>query len=269
NPTAEGALTVAGTAVLDAPGCRIMVNSNHPESITANGGACINAGEIGYVPDGSLVTNGGNCVNPAPTGYAIPQPDPYASLPEPDPGLLGLLPINLPVITSLNSLVLTPLVPGYYPGGVKITGGNVVFLPGLYIVDGLEISGDATATGNGVTIFNTGEGLKNITIAGGVHAEFHAPTSGIYENILFFNSRSAPDAPPYGATIIGTSGSIFDGVLYFPTVNLTFGGNQSASAPWARIVADTVTLAGNPQVGVDYVPPGGRDPDSYRVVTVE
>jgi hypothetical protein len=86
--------------------------------------------------------------------------------------------------------------------------------------------------------------------------------------MLFFNSRSAPTgSSPYNASIAGTAQSVFDGVFYFPTVNLKYAGT-SDNGSWMEIVADTITITGTSNVsnGFDGT---GRTPDKFRVALVE
>jgi hypothetical protein len=192
-------------------------------------------------------------------------------LPEPDPDDYPLRSAS-----RLNISTDTALLAGVYQGGIKITGGNVTFAPGTYIVDGMEVSGSATITSltgadpGGTTFYNTAvpSGLKNIQIAGTLTSNLVAPTRGTYQNILFFNSRSAPTGfPPYSASIAGTSFSIFDGVFYFPTVNLTYAGTSDNNS-WIEIVADTIKITGGSKVSNSF-DGSARNPDKYRVALVE
>lgn len=268
NPTASGALTASGGAVLNAPTCNILVNSNDTGAINTNGGGCITGKQIGFVQPGSYVANGQACANPSPLGRAIPTYDYYKNMAAPSAVSQTVQSTGKLTITTGNASTYSPLQPGYYAGGIQINGGNVVLSGGLYVVDGFSATG-GQITGAGVTIYNTANGLKNIFIGGNVQADLRAPTGGDYKNILFFNSRSAPDTNPYAATVIGTSTAVFEGAHYFPTVAYNFGGNQAANAPWAMIIADTISLAGTPNLNVEFGPTSGRTPDMMRVALVE
>ncbi len=267
--TGKGGLTVSGTAELNAPNCAVMVNSNDPRAIIANGGGCINASDIGFVEDGSYVTNGGGCVDPQPTGRALAEEDPWADLPEP-------LPPYLPV-QSASRLTINgdrTLLPGYYKGGIKINGGNVNFQPGLYIVDGLEITGGTvkSLTGSapyGTTFYNTGAGLRNININGNATATLIAPNDPgyIYNNMLFFNSRSIPDTPPNGASIEGNANSTFEGRFYFPTVDLKVAG-ISSNTLWMEVIAYTINITGNSTFNNNF-DGSGRAADKLHIALVE
>jgi len=74
----------------------------------------------------------------------------------------------------------------------------------------VEVRG-ATITGTEVTIYNTGAGLKYVQIAGNATVNLSAPSSGDYQNMFFFNSRSIPAGDPDNDVIInGTADSTFD-----------------------------------------------------------
>jgi hypothetical protein len=66
-----------------------------------------------------------------------------------------------------------------------------------------------------------------ITLNGTTQANFSAPTSSPLAGILFFQDPSASSGS--GSIINGNSSSTFDGALYFPTTQLTYNGNSSAS----------------------------------------
>ena len=255
DPTAPGSLTVQGVSTLNAP-CGIVVDSSNSQAIRANGGGCIYASDIGVT--GDWQDNGAQCTYPAPiTG--IPRAiDPLAYMTQPTVPLL---------FVGLNTKITDTIVllPGRYLGGIKITGGTVTFLPGLYILDsGLDVSGNAVLNGDGVTFFNTNTGgtgtWSDINITGTVRLNLSAPTTGPYAGVLFWNDRDAPNQNP-GSKIGGTSDSVMVGALYFPSTNLEYSGTSSV-ASWTQIVANTISITGNAVVQSDFkssgVPPPTR-----------
>jgi hypothetical protein len=270
NETANGSITISGTANLSAPTCDVMTRSVSNTAIVANGGGCINAQTIAYATGagttGGYTANGGNCLSPEPLA-AIPPEDPYSSLTEPNKN-------DYPK-QSNSKLQITggthTLNPGYYKGGIKITGGNVTLNPGMYVVDGFEVSGSgAQLSGDGVTIFNTGDGLKNIKISGGPSIELSATNdpSSPYNNMLFFNSSSSTCGTPCSGTIEGNALSTMEGVMYFPTVHLDYAGTEDQSA-FSQIIADTIRFTGTAQVSVDWDAGAGRTPTATRVSFAE
>lgn len=271
NPKASGAITVSGTADIVATDCTIIANSDSPQAITTNGGINLVADAIGYGNlDGGFNQNGSGTISPTPVPAPI-QADPFKDCVEPIPGAQ--------VLRSGSQLQIgggtTPLLPGYYQGGIKITGGDVTFAAGLYVVDGFAANGGTlTSLPGGITIFNTGAGLNdNISIGGNTSATLVAPISpDTCGNFLFWNSKNATVSNGNGGnadgTVIGTSDSTFEGVFYFPTVQLTYGGNAGTQAPFSMIVADTLKFAGTPNLGVNWRGTG-RFPPSQQISMLE
>lgn len=149
--------------------------------------------------------------------------------------------------------------PGTY-SGINIGPATVNFSPGVYIIDssaGLSIGANATvcnqtgsgcsATGTpnaGVTFYFTNGATLNMVGTPVVYLT--APgNSGQYPGILFYQDPADTAGPSIG----GNSGSFFDGVLYFPTANVTFFGNGT-SVDAAMVVADALTLSGHPTVNL-------------------
>jgi len=267
NPTAAGALTVSGGAVVDGPTCDVVVNSKTPQSITTNGGGCITARSINYVPTASYITNGGYCLSPTPTGTLIPVLDPFRNVPEPKPS-------DYPTIsnhaTNVNAGAAVILSPGYYKGGIKFNGGsNATLLPGIYVVDGFQVTSTSTVTGTDVMIYNTGNGMKDIDIHGTATVNLTAPRSGTYQNILFFNTRGAPNTSVYAGTVNGSSQSYYEGVVYFPSVALNYGGSSYTQIHRAMLIADTIKLAGTPDLDITSWAAVGRPPSLWQVAMVD
>ncbi|HYM13465.1 MAG TPA: pilus assembly protein TadG-related protein, partial [Bryobacterales bacterium] len=151
DPTVKGALTVQGTATLTA-GCGVQVNSDNNQAVVANGGGCIYATSVGVT--GGWVANGSsNCINPPPVTSVPPALDPLAYMAAPAIPSTPITGVSMPISSD------TTLQPGLYVGGIQITGGNISFAPGTYILDGggFKITGNATLTSQlgGVTFYNT------------------------------------------------------------------------------------------------------------------
>src|SRR5262249_38158173 len=85
----------------------------------------------------------------------------------------------------------TTYSPGIYKGGMKLTGhANVTLSPGTYYLQGnLDLSGNSTLTGTGVTLVFTssnGSTYAGATISGGANVSLTAPTSGTFSGIAMF-----------------------------------------------------------------------------------
>ena len=265
DPSAGGALTVSGTSTLSSS-CGAYVDSNSSTALTINGGGTLAASPIGVV--GGTVVNG-NTPTPPVQGIA-PFANPFASMPTPAVGSCTSY-----KGTSVTNGQTVTFDPGNYCGGIKITGGTVVFNPGVYVIDGggLSISG-ATVSGTGVTFYLTGSSSKGsspsaygpVNITGTATVNLSAPTSGPYEAMLFYQDPSITGTASNASSIVGSSGSTFDGALYFPTTALTYAGNSSSNG-YTMLVADTIKVTGNSYVGTNYSSLSGGDPIKTTVLS--
>ena len=155
-----------------------------------------------------------------------------------------------PLVFGSSNFTAT-LQPGLYVGGISAINSNakITFSPGTYLLagGGLEITGNATIQGTGVTFYNTSSSsfaYAPINISGNVTANLSAPTSGAFAGILFFQDRSVANTPANASTIQGNSSNTLNGALYFPTTGLTFNGN-SATSGYTFLISDTLTMTGN------------------------
>ncbi|MGI9101634.1 MAG: pilus assembly protein TadG-related protein [Terriglobales bacterium] len=253
----RGAVTFEGTANVNLNNCTVVDNSTDCSALVANGGAQVTASGFdvagncpGYT--GSVPGN----YNTTPSTGLLPSPDPLASLPAP---ALGTCQTFNPANTVIS--------PGTYCGGINIPNGNYTFQPGTYIMNGggLTISG-GTSTGTGVFFYLTGttSGAPStrygpVTIAGNATVTFSAPSSGTYASILFYQNRSLSlQGPQYNSSITGSSGSNFDGVMYFPTSNVVFTGTTGTTSDNTAIIAWTLKIAGTPSFNGNFTAmPGG------------
>ncbi len=230
DPTARQAVTVSGSANLDAPGCNVVSDSDASNAIDMSGSAQLTAACI--VSVGSAQTTAGLTLDvcTSPTNYAPAVPDPYASVPQPSP--------------SGNCLTVaggaTSLSPGWYCHGLSTSWGPISFQPGLYMVTGggLNLDAGTNATGTGVTFFVAGD--QTAAISGDSVVNFSAPDSGTYAGILFFGDRGARNG---NNNFSGASSSTLTGAIYFAANEVTFSGGAS-NTNCTQIVADTITISG-------------------------
>jgi hypothetical protein len=228
-------ITVNGT--VNAPNCAVLDNA-----ILSVGGGCITASSIGVV----LRLLGG-CTNPPPIVGIDPTADPLAYLTPPTGAC------TFPTKVVVKTAATTNLNPGRYCGGIQIANGNsgnVIFAPGLYILDsiGLQIQPGNTGnvSGNGVVFYVTGGGSVQINGTGNVTltASTTAMSPGIPAGVLFYQDRGDTQ----NASINGNIG--FTGALYFPNASLTLGGTVNSG--YAVIVADVIQFGGNVAIGSDF-----------------
>ncbi len=278
NPSTEGAIKISGNVDINIPDCIMVAASDDPEALEIMGNVNVVTGGMGFgapVGSGGWVKSGNGYVDPWPP-YSMPgvtDPYEYMKYLEPDPGLYPM--------RSAETLKLktdTILDPGYYQGGIEVSNGIILLRAGLYIVDGLKVNGgffgnlDPITPAGGVTIFNTAVGKGDtIEISGNSTIDLHASYYGDYANILFFNSYTAtPKSGSSGtdAKLLGDANSVYDGVMYFPTVELEYGGSATQGGTFAMIIADTLSFHGTPQLGADWEG-AGRTPTIQHVSLLE
>ena len=120
---------------------------------------------------------------------------------------------------------------------------------------GLNIGSNSTATGFGVSFYNTetaGYPYQPIQVGSGSHVEFTAPsgTNTDFDGILFWQDRNVSGM--YINRLESDSSSYFEGTLYFPTQHLMFHSNTIGdnAAAWTLVVVDTLEISSNTNVTV-------------------
>jgi Putative Flp pilus-assembly TadE/G-like len=246
DPSVSGAITISGSSSVSLS-CGVIDDSNDSTALNSNGGATLTTtADIGVAGGYS-----GSGFSPTPVTRIAPAPDPLSYLQAPSVGSCDYT--NLHVGTTKGTTYLNH---GVYCGGIQVSGNNpVVFNPGLYILDGggLKVTAsNANISGTGVTFYNT-QGYSAygpIALSGSNQANLSAPTSGPYAGILFYQDRSIPVGSK-GSTITGSSGSTFDGAIYFPTTAVSYSGSSSSDG-YTIIVGDTISVSGNSVLGDNY-----------------
>jgi len=234
DPTADNSLSISGTAALTS-GCGVFVNSNSSSAINTNGG-----GTITTTPPAKTQIVGGcnGCGNISPaaqTGVAT-MTDPFADLSPPTIG--GCTDTANPV--NLGSHDKRTIDPGVYCSGLNAGAQSELTLnPGVYVIKaGVSIGAQATMKGTGVSIYIQSGG---VTMTGGASVSLTAPTTGSWQGILFYQDRA--DTTP--SNLVGGTGQLMNGVLYFPAAHLTYTGGSNVNATQTTIVADTASMVGN------------------------
>jgi Flp pilus assembly protein TadG len=247
NPTASGALTVTGTGSVAVKGGSIVVDSNSSSGIVTSGSRAV-VTDIGQpiLVSGNPGYSGGG-VSPTPTPSQPPTPDPLRFLPEPS------VPSPPPSPNPTTSGGVDYYSPGYYASGLKLSGGyTAVMQPGIYYMDGaFDVNGNGSSklTGNGVMIFIGASG--SISLAGQGQVILSPPTSGIYQGITLFQTRSSTQV----VTITGNGLFNITGTLYAAGALMKVTGNGDASIS-SQIIADQLQNkgggGGTGQVNVNY-----------------
>jgi hypothetical protein len=260
NPTAQGALTVTGNGNVNVDGGAIVVDSSDSKAaiITGNGSVIAPEVDITGKNPGDVYTGKGYFDTPTgmlKTGQPV-TPDPFASLPVPDPATM-----TVQSGSQLNISKVASLQPGRYIGGISISGGIIDMAPGIYYMDhgGFSMS-NGRLSGTGVMIFNDpapNSGQK-VTLTGGTW-DLSAPTSGTYAGMVLFQSRNAGSVP---ISITGQGICSMIGAVYAKSspVVVTGGGGATIGS---MFVSDTLTVTGSGSFNVSW---NGKPPPGKRII---
>ena len=165
-------------AKISASSCALLMN----DTATA-GSANISMSEIGYA--GSSAPSGGT--------YPVATPTPMLPAADPCPDITGCANIaaNPPSSSScspLNQPTGGTISPGCYSSFTL--GGAITLSPGTYVLTGTTNLGSVTSiTGTGVTFYVTSTATPpNFAI--NAAGSLSAPTSGTYQNVLYYQVPS-------------------------------------------------------------------------------
>ncbi len=156
DPTAGGALSLSGNASIKLTG-GVFVDSSSSSAISASGNAAIKASVIDV--HGGVQKSGNATFSPAPTTGAAVLADPLALLAEPSTS--GLTSYGSESVSGNSSATIKP---GIY-SQISVSGnGTLTMNSGIYIIEGggFSVSGNASVSGSGVTIFNAGSKYPSI-----------------------------------------------------------------------------------------------------------
>ncbi len=237
DPSGSCALDISGGPTLTVTGGNIHVNSTSSSAVCNNGSsgvAQISAPALNVVGSTNVQTTNA----PVNTGVD-PIPDPLAGLAAPPDG---------PTYSSPGNSGNATLQPGYYPGGIRRTGGTLTLSPGVYVIDntqrGFSVNGGASLIGNHVMIY-----VKRgaVDFSGGGTFVLSPPVSGTYKDVTIFQARNnLADGSLRG----GNSLSSITGTLYFPNNLVQLNGNSPTLGN--QIIAFRVRLSGNSVMNVPY-----------------
>ncbi|HWI87143.1 MAG TPA: pilus assembly protein TadG-related protein [Sphingomonas sp.] len=237
-------IKMQGSASLDF-GCGLATNSRAANAVTAGGSASITATPVAAV--GGLSASNNYTGETRLLPYSLPQPDPYGQLANPVlPGCSG--PVN---VGPHGDQTLTS--GGCYRGmDIK---GTLRLAAGTYYIDGssFSVGSQGTIIGDNVTIILTSStaatdpsSIATLNINAGATVQLTAPTTGIYNGILFYQDRRALDSGTN--QINGNATSSLHGAFYFPSQELAFSGTSGMTADCLQLVAIRLTFVGNTSV---------------------
>jgi hypothetical protein len=264
-PPAKGiGVVAAGSAVLNATKCGIADNGDYDPT---GGALTVNAGTFGVAGTCSGSGCGKGAVTCAQTPNSCPTygtpavADPLASLTPPSqPGASASCPAKGACDVTTPSNATTTLQPGTYNSITIGKNSTVILNSGIYYFNGsggVQFNGDGSVTSGAGGVMFYFNGTATINAVGGGNktddVNLSPLSSGTYAGILFYQDPSDTSNPTLG----GNDGSIFGGIAYFPSADLTYFGNANSTA--GIIIAKSFALSGNPTVnlqGSAGLPPG-------------
>lgn len=243
------AFSNSGNTTISAPTCILFSNSSSSNSASAGGSSSVTAKAIAAV-GGIASSNNWNVQQYLPYSPALT--DPLASI-TPDPtqmhctGAAADKNTNWAAMKTAGTNCFSSLstkpsdtinVPNDF-GPIYINGGSVDF-KGTFNCTGCTIVLTNSSTASNATIGTFGsnsQASNNIT----------APTSGTYKGIAVYQDRRAT-----GGTdkINGGSGSVLQGVVYFPSDTLQINGSGTAVSLCAMWIAKDVVFTGNSSIAI-------------------
>ena len=242
DPTASGALDLSGNASIKVAG-GVYVDSSSASALEASGNAQISATAIDV--HGGVQKSGNASFNPAVVTKAGIVSDPLAGLPV--PATSGVTNYGG---ESLSGNSKATIKPGIY-SSIAVSGNAVLTMDaGLYIIEGggFQVSGNASVTGAGVTLYNAGSKFPNsggsfgaISLSGNGTVELSPSATGAYAGVLIIQPAANTQALAFsGNAMAGVTGTV-----YAPGTELVESGNAQVST---SIVVDSMSLSGNAEV---------------------
>lgn len=283
NKTMKSGLNVNGTTVDVNTNCSVIVESTNTDAFTMGGGAILKMGheaKVGVVGGWTLsgqtqILDISHSPAVARSPVHIEDPgDPFAGMAAPMLSNIGNTTIRVAsggvTYSKANKPSDKKIQPGIYCGGIKLgdtDDDTYTFMPGVYVLAGggfSVTSGGAKAIGTGVTFYNTGTGgtgyanwgcpnsdYTPIGLSGQGSLNLKAPTSGTFVGMLFFADRALGSGSGKFDQIVGGTGAVFDGALYFKKGSLKFAGSSSTNG-YTVLVADNISINGTSTLGNNY-----------------
>lgn len=282
DPTDPSTIAVTGTGTIQI-NCGVISNScSRGNGVgqaafriggTGNSTAVVNATYFGAC--GDFATSGNPSYSPEEVDDIAPVHDPLYNRREPVPPVIPDH-VDLPTINAN-----TVLWPGYYhstdgTASIQITGGAVAFMPGLYYVEGVKITGGGPIVGSGVTLYNMGaSGLAahTINITGNATGlRFTAPTvaePGVdNDNVVVWCSSDSVDDDGLRHNFAGNGETEIVGMIYCTNQEVRWGGTHGLYG-WGAIFANQVILNGTADMTFNPAPTGVTIPELSTVTLVE
>lgn len=234
DPSASGALTMVGNAVVQIPTKAVYVNSSAANAVRTSGNATLDTPNL-FVVGGTQFNGNSGCTGTI-TRTGVPYQDPYSHLRIPSPA--GM---ELHGSRSISGGSHT-LQPGYYHG-ISISGNaEVTLAPGVYMIGGpgMQLT-SGRLYGFGVTLVILS---GNLSLAGNSGVQLTPPESGDLTGMVIVQ----PGSNGSEMSLAGGADMIIRGSIYAPGATVSLVGNSSIQHQGPLmgdiVVANRVSLAG-------------------------
>lgn len=233
DPAMPKAFDMRGTTTMLAMAGTIQVNStNQVQALYLNGAPDVARARAKAIKVTGVSQFPKGAISPVPQDGSPPVPDPLAGLPYPDPGTMT----DYGAITGPGNYL-----PGYYPGGIDSSGGDIYLDPGVYVLGaptGVNLNGDALVHADGGVMLFLEQGAA-FEIAGiGAGVEITAPASGTYEGVAIFGHRASTAS----FDISGSGTFRVRGAMYMAGGHLEMDGNVDRQI--GRIIVNSLQFRG-------------------------
>jgi hypothetical protein len=246
-------LTIGGSSNITGNGCGLMsdtaVKYNSTPTFSGSGWAVNGVN--------GCVASAGHCALSVPYNYnMLPATNPLAILDGTNQSFNSWTSTGSPNDLACSGTLTPNNSTNLYRKLTCTTGNTVTFSPGTYFFynGAIKING-GTVNGTGVTLVLLGD--SSLSISGGT-VNLSAPainsTSSALNGVLI--DDQAPSKSSNNVTINGSTVSL-GGAMYFPHVDVTWGGNvQNTSTTCTEVIAKTLTINGNAYLSTANCAPG-------------
>ncbi|MCB9961149.1 MAG: pilus assembly protein TadG-related protein [Hyphomonas sp.] len=225
------ALTFNSGADIVSPDCQINVHSTASSAAVFNSGITLDVDKV-CVASSSVINNYGT-LPPLETNCTV-VPDPFAaSIPQPSAGTCTYSNLNISGSTTLN--------PGTYCGWVNFNTNStntITFNPGLYIIKsgGWNVNGGKWR-GTGVSFYYAD--TSKIQFNSGVDFDVSPPTSGTYENLIFFEKKGLSNSQ---FVLDDSNGFKTNGLIWLPSRDTTWNSGSQLRSNAVSMVFNSLIL---------------------------
>lgn len=253
DPASTDGIHIQGDNAINYSGCWAHTNSSQSTAINSDGNSSYAVGD-GHCAVGNWVDSHDR-FSPEPQGGCATVPDPFAKVSAYASGQTYTPTFTPPATdgscksSNLNLKKGTyTLDPGRYCGGIDIQAqATVTFNPGIYIIDGgeLTVQSGANVSGTDVLFYFNGDAATATIIGGGTISLKGRLTSSTYAGFLFI---AKPGASTTQVTNIQGGGTFkMEGVLYMPKQRIEVSGNGdvNGSTPYFGMIAKDFYFRGN------------------------